>query len=105
MPSSDVQALAKAVLRVRTAATCGLELCYVADGRLDGLIKLNQAFYDYIGGSLILKESAGEKALLSLQGKPSVLPLQEINSRCSFIANNAILGSSITNYTQTWGIS
>ena len=49
-PSEDIRELATRVMRLRTAGTCALEMCYVACGRLDGLIKLDQSFYDYIPG-------------------------------------------------------
>jgi fructose-1,6-bisphosphatase/inositol monophosphatase family enzyme len=45
-------------MRLRVAGTCGLEMAYVASGRLDGLIKKDQAAYDYLPGLAILLESS-----------------------------------------------
>lgn len=51
--------LSKKIARLRTAGTCGLELCYVAAGRLDAILKARQPLYDYAAGLLILREAGG----------------------------------------------
>jgi fructose-1,6-bisphosphatase/inositol monophosphatase family enzyme len=53
----DIITLANEFTRIRVAGTCGLELCYVACGRLDAMIKLKQPLYDYSAGVLILWEA------------------------------------------------
>lgn len=45
------------------------ELCYVACGRIDGLIRLGQKPWDVAGGSLIVSEAGAE--LLDLKGYPA----------------------------------
>ncbi len=48
-----------AIGRLRVAGTCGLELCYVACGRLEGVFKAQQPLYDYAAGLIILREAKG----------------------------------------------
>jgi len=87
-----IQNIAKNVRRMRTAMTCGLEMCYVACGRIDAVIKLDQAFYDYIGGALILAEaSKTPKSLISINNSESILPFRCLGCRASFIASNALV--------------
>ena len=52
-----LRALTSQAMRLRTGATCGLELCYAACGRIDAAIKKTQAFYDYAAGLLIAHEA------------------------------------------------
>jgi myo-inositol-1(or 4)-monophosphatase len=54
-----VVSLAQKVARLRVAGTCGLELAYVAAGRLDAVLKAKQPLYDYAAGLLILQEAGG----------------------------------------------
>ena len=43
--------------RLRVAGTCGLELAYVACGRLDAALKAGQPLYDYAAGLIIVEET------------------------------------------------
>ena len=46
--------------RLRVAGTCGLELAYVAAGRIDVALKARQPLYDFAAGLLILQEAGGK---------------------------------------------
>ncbi len=57
---------------VRALGSIALDMCYVADGTLDGLIDTRGLVsgYDIMAGTLILKESGGH--LSDLKGKPLI---------------------------------
>lgn len=87
-----IRNIALKVRRMRTAMTCALEMCYVACGRIDAAIKLDQAFYDYIGGALILFEASYNKVgLVNLKTGKSILPFSRLGCRVSFIASNGLV--------------
>ncbi|MCD8097595.1 MAG: inositol monophosphatase [Lachnospiraceae bacterium] len=44
----------------RRCASCALDLCYVATGRIDAYFELNLKPWDYAAGSLILTEAGGK---------------------------------------------
>jgi fructose-1,6-bisphosphatase/inositol monophosphatase family enzyme len=103
VPGEDSKSLALNIMRIRVAATCGLELCYVACGRLDGFIKLNQPLYDYSAGVLILLESLkGINGLTSLNGKSAVTASVSLNKKLSFVASNGYLHSELIKFTEKW---
>jgi len=101
-PIEDLQKIANTVMRLRTAGTCALEMCYVACGRLDGLIKLNQSFYDYLPGSLVMLESNPDNTLVGLDGKTPIFPLKSLNRKASFIATNGLITSELASFTSSW---
>jgi myo-inositol-1(or 4)-monophosphatase len=43
----------------RTIGTTALELCYVADGRIDGYVSTGNSIWDYAAGALIVEEAGG----------------------------------------------
>ena len=95
-PLESIREIACAVRRLRTAMTCALELCYVACGRLDAVVKLNQAFYDYIGGALILTEALGStQGLVRTEDGQSVLPFLYLGYRTGFYATNGLVLSEL----------
>lgn len=51
--------LMKKVGRMKTGASCGLDLAHVSCGRLDAVLKARQPLYDYAAGLLILQEAGG----------------------------------------------
>ncbi len=57
---------------VRALGSIALDMCYVADGTLDGLIDTRGLVsgYDIMAGALILKEACGQ--LSDLKGKPLI---------------------------------
>ncbi len=76
--------LCKKALCVRTGATCGLELCYTACGRIDAAIKANQSFCDYVPGLLIAKEAGAKISLLKGGAYEGI---KEMDERQSVIAS------------------
>jgi fructose-1,6-bisphosphatase/inositol monophosphatase family enzyme len=86
------------IARLRVAGTCGLEMCYVANGRLDGLIKLDQDLYDYAAGLLILLETKalGSVVVDQLRGADIVEPVVR-GKRLSFVATAACLQYPLLN--------
>jgi len=101
-PQQDMQNIVKKAKRLRTAGTCSLEMCYVACGRLDGLIKLNQSFYDYLPGSLFILESNPNNTLVKLDGITPIFPIKKLNRKTSFLATNGIITSELASYTKSW---
>jgi fructose-1,6-bisphosphatase/inositol monophosphatase family enzyme len=96
LPPETVSAIAHAAQKVRTAMTCGLEMCYVACGRIDAVVKLDQAFYDYIGGALILSEALqGKRGLIDLMTRENILPFTHLGCRVSFLASNGLVSNEL----------
>jgi fructose-1,6-bisphosphatase/inositol monophosphatase family enzyme len=80
-------ALISEIARLRVAGTCGLEMCYVACGRLDGLIKLDQDLYDYAAGLLILTETNALGSVVFDQKHGTTIEESTIRGkRLSFVA-------------------
>lgn len=104
-PPNDIHEIANSVMRIRTAGTCALEMCYVACGRLDGLIKLKQSFYDYLPGSLFMQEAGLQSALVALDGITPILPLRALNNKTSFLATNGHITKQLACFTKKWQIS
>ena len=56
---TEMRKLLKAVRSIRAGGSCAQELCNVAVGRIDALLTVNQSFWDYAAGALILEEAGG----------------------------------------------
>jgi len=99
--------LAQAIQRLRVAGTCGLELCYVACGRVDALIKMNQPLYDYAAGALILSESLGnagkqtKSGLTDLKGD-SLKPTLDLEKNTNILGTNGAVHSALRGITANW---
>jgi len=52
--------LLKSVRSIRGGGSCAQEMCYLACGRIDVLLTVNQSFWDYAAGSLIVREAGGQ---------------------------------------------
>ncbi|MCD8197322.1 MAG: inositol monophosphatase [Lachnospiraceae bacterium] len=71
----------------RRCASCALDLCYVAAGRIDAYFELNLKPWDYAAGALILTEAGGkidtfrEKGLSYLQNTDLVASTPELYGR------------------------
>ncbi|MCD8362645.1 MAG: inositol monophosphatase [Lachnospiraceae bacterium] len=71
----------------RRCASCALDLCYAATGRIDGYFELNLKPWDYAAGSLILTEAGGkidtfrEKGLPYLQNTDLIAATPELYAR------------------------
>lgn len=57
--------LLQSIRSVRAGGSCAMELCYLACGRIDLALTVNQSFWDYAAGMLIAKESGGNFTTLS----------------------------------------
>lgn len=44
---------------IRSYGSCALELCYIAEGALDGYYELFLGYYDFAAGKIILEEAGG----------------------------------------------
>lgn len=86
--------------RLRVAATCGLELCYVAYGKVDALVKLNQPLYDYAAGMFILSEAANQSKIICNLHGDGIDKLYSLNNRISFIAGGKAIRDDICKYTK-----
>lgn len=101
IPGNMTQDLCRKTGRIRVAGTCGLELCYVACGRVDALIKLKQPLYDYAAGVVILSEALGEKrGLTDLSGTTEISSSPE--GETDLLASNGVIHSAISNMTRKW---
>lgn len=49
--------LLESVRSLRAGGSCAMELCYLACGRIDILVAVNQSIWDYAAGMLIVRES------------------------------------------------
>ena len=65
---SVVAALLPRVRDIRRAGTCALDLCFVAEGRLDGYYEQGCQRWDAAAGSLIVTEAGGR--VTGLRGAP-----------------------------------
>jgi fructose-1,6-bisphosphatase/inositol monophosphatase family enzyme len=101
-PIVDVHEIVKQIMRLRTAGTCALEMCYVACGRLDCLIKLNQPLYDYLAGAIIMQEAGLVSSLVLLDGETRLMPLSGLDKIYSFLATNGIITNQLAHYTKKW---
>lgn len=102
-PPKDLQSISRNIRRLRVAGTCGLELSYIACGRIDGLIKLNQPLYDYSAGAIILKEALnGKEGLSGTDGKTIITPQLCLEKNTSFIATNSLIHSELSETTKHW---
>lgn len=95
-PITILRDLACEMRRLRVAGTCGLEMCYVACGKLDAIIKLRQPVYDFAAGYHILRESAERPMFFPECGEFESFSLPyEMKTRVSFVAGNSTLVRSI----------
>lgn len=80
--------LLKAVRSIRGGGSCAQELCQIACGRIDGLITVNQAPWDFLAGKLILEEAGGK--LVKLNG--SEISIEEsLKKTTDIVATNGVL--------------
>lgn len=107
----QTQQFSQKIGRIRVAGTCGLELCYVACGRLDALIKLRQPSYDYTAGVLILSEALKEAVrkeedgLTDLEGKKLKKPTLDMDKNRDIVASNGKIHDQLIKMTKEWKIS
>lgn len=93
----SIRDLSKKIKRQRTAGTCGLELSYVAEGKLDGLLKAKQPLYDHAAGYLIIKEVGA--IITDFQGNPPTIQLGY--KKCTnLVASNGKIHEALLEYTK-----
>lgn len=72
---------------IRLSGSYGLDLAYVAAGRLDGLFKISQKSLNFFSGGLLVRESGG--LITDFNGNPHYL------SSCNIVAGNPRIVQSI----------
>ncbi|KPJ53363.1 hypothetical protein AMJ39_05005 [candidate division TA06 bacterium DG_24] len=89
---SATRELLRSVRSIRAGGSCAQELCYVACGRIEGVVSRDQSIWDYAAGKLILEEAGG--TLTDFHG--SSPQLESLRTRdLSLVASNRILQSAI----------
>ncbi len=85
-------AIAKEIFKncidIRRICSSALDLCFMADGRIDGYFEQHLKPWDYAAGSLILTEAGG--AVSDYAGKP--LPMDKPSS---IIASNGVIHNEL----------
>ncbi|MBX2902826.1 MAG: inositol monophosphatase [Chitinophagales bacterium] len=77
-----------AVRSIRGGGSCAQELCQIACGRIDGLVTVNQASWDFFAGKLIVEEAGGK--LTELNGE-AIHPLNALMKHTDIVATNGLL--------------
>jgi len=89
---AQTKTLLESVRSIRGGGSCSQELCNVACGRTEALIKVDQSIWDYAAGKLILEEAGG--TFSDFRGnRPAFNSLRE-RDFC-LIASNGILQEEI----------
>ena len=101
-PPHELKTFISTIQRLRVAGTCGLEMAYVACGRLDAVVKLNQPLYDYAAGLIIAKEAIGNEDFLIELPSFKKGKLFVDSNPLSFICNNALLSNELENGLHDW---
>jgi len=70
------QKVEKVARTPKVLGSTALQLCYVADGRLDADISLSQEPWDIAAGSLVIKEAGG--TISNIEGKEWALDISDI---------------------------
>lgn len=78
----------QAVRSIRGGGSCAQELCQIACGRIDGLITVNQASWDFFAGKVIVEEAGGK--LVQLDGS-AINPQRALLASTDIIASNSLL--------------
>lgn len=84
----EMRRLLQSVRSIRGGGSCAQELCYLACGRIDVILTVNQSFWDYAAGALILEE-AGGKITTTTGEELSVV--KYMNAKFDLLASNKIL--------------
>jgi myo-inositol-1(or 4)-monophosphatase len=87
--------LVRRIRRLRVSESCSQELCYVACGRLDGLIRTLQPTYDYMMGKIIVEEAGG--VVKDFQGQRIAIQLDR-ERNTNFVAGNTQIVSHLIEY-------
>lgn len=90
-----VKNLVKKIRRLRVGESCGQELCYVAAGKVDALIKARQPLYDYAAGKIILEEARGK--FTDFKGN-KVNIILDSDEGVDFVASNGKIHDELLEY-------
>lgn len=90
--ASQVRSLLRAVRSIRAGGSCAQDLCYIACGRSDAMVNLNQSIWDYAAGRLILQEAGGRLTGFANDPPPPASPDEH---RFSFVASNGLIHDPI----------
>lgn len=93
--------LSRHIERQRTAATCSLELAYVAAGRVDGVLKANQQIWDPAAGILLVREAGG--VVTDFNGAELELRLAPGATGTDILASNKRLHAQLLPYASRIG--
>lgn len=93
---SAIVELSRHIERQRTAATCSLELAYVASGRIDGLLKGKQKVWDPAAGILLVREAGG--LVTNFEGAEPELRLDPNAAGTDILASNRRLHAQLLYY-------
>jgi myo-inositol-1(or 4)-monophosphatase len=94
-----VYEISKPISRLRVAGSCGLELCYVACGRTDAMLRARQPIYDYSAGKIIVEKAGGK--VTDFRGDPIQVNLDKEQKTDIFASNDNIHGKIITMLSQS----
>lgn len=86
---SDLSAMISAGTGIRKSGSAVLDLCWTADGRIDGMWERNLKPWDTCAGYVILKEAGGK--ITDLEGNPYHIKIDNL------LASNGILHQDILN--------
>ncbi len=86
---ADISAMISAGTGLRKSGSAVLDLCWTAEGRIDGMWERNLKPWDTCAGFIILKEAGGK--ITSINGKPYHIQLDNL------VASNGIIHSDILN--------
>lgn len=78
--------LLKTIRRLRVSDACSQELCMIACGRIDGLVRTLQPTYDYMMGQVIVEEAGG--IVRGFDGHPVVTKVSR-ERNANLLAGNA----------------
>lgn len=84
---ADLSAMISAGTGIRKSGSAILDLCWTAEGRIDGMWERNLKPWDTCAGYIILKEAGGK--ITNLEGKPYHIQIDNL------IASNGIIHNDI----------
>jgi len=86
---TDLSAMISAGTGIRKSGSAVLDLCWTAEGRIDGMWERNLKPWDTCAGYIILKEAGGK--ITNLEGKPYHIQIDNL------VASNGIIHQDILN--------
>ena len=84
--------LLRSIRSIRGGGSCAMEMAYLACGRIDIALTVNQSFWDYAAGSLIVAEAGGEVS--DMRGCP-VDGRKYMSAKYDLLASNGHLHKNV----------